>query len=346
LRNHTWTGITDSGYFNNHNPRADTLYGADVYVHPEARGKGVGRALYDGRRQLCQRLNLRRILAGGRLWNYAKQAPELSAEEYASHVAAGELRDVVLSFQLSQGFVLRGVMPNYMRDPLSKNYASLIEWINPEYKPPTTGPRKVRVACVQYQMRKVKSFDQFAKQVSYFIDVAADYGAHFVLLPELFTMQLLSQLDALSPQESMRKLSRYTSRLKKLLTSLDTRYGLVIIDGSHPVLKGERLFNVCHICLPDGSIVEQPKLHITPNERKWWGISGGEHLAVVDTPLARIAVLICYDIEFPEAARYLADEGAELLFVPFCTDSRQSYLIVRYCAQARNRESSVRRAGR
>ncbi len=139
LRNHTWAGITDSGYFNNHNPRADTLYGADVYVHPDARGKGVGRALYEGRRRLCKRLNLRRILAGGRLWNYEEQAPELSAEEYASRVAAGEFRDLVLSFQLSQGFVLRGVMPNYLRDPLSKNYASLIEWINPEYKPPDHG---------------------------------------------------------------------------------------------------------------------------------------------------------------------------------------------------------------
>jgi predicted amidohydrolase/ribosomal protein S18 acetylase RimI-like enzyme len=341
LRNHTWAGITDSGYFNNHNPRGDTLYGADVYVHPDARGQGVGRALYDGRRRLCQRLNLRRILAGGRLWNYEEQAPELSAEEYASRVAAGEFRDLVLSFQLSQGFVLRGVMPNYLRDPLSRNYASLIEWINPEYKPPTAGPRKVRVACVQYQMRKVKSFDQFAKQVSYFVDVAADYGAHFVLLPELFTVQLLSQLDALSPQEGMRKLSRYTSRLKKLLTELAARYGLVVIGGSHPVWKGERLFNICHICLPDRTVVEQPKLHITPNERRWWGISGGDHLAVVDTPHARIAVSICYDIEFPEAARYLADEGAEIIFVPYCTDSRQSYLRVRYCAQARAIENQV-----
>lgn len=341
LRNHTWAGITDSGYFNNHTPRGDTLYGADVYVHPDARGKGVGRALYDARRRLCQRLNLRRILAGGRLWNYEEQAPQLSAEEYASRVVTGEFRDLVLSFQLSQGFTLRGVMPHYLHDPLSKNYASLIEWINPDHKPPATGPRKVRLACVQYQMRKLKSFDQFAKQVSYFVDVAADYGAQFVLLPELFTVQLLSQLDAVSPQEGMRKLSRYTSRLRKLFTKLAAQYGVVIIGGSHPVWKGERLFNVCHICLPDQTIIEQPKLHITPNERKWWGMSGGENLAVVDTPHARIAVLICYDIEFPEAARYLADEGAELIFVPFCTDSRQSYLRVRYCAQARAIENQV-----
>ena len=341
LRNHTWAGITDSGYFTNHNPRGDTLYGADVYVHPDARGKGVGGALYEARRQLCMRLNLRRILAGGRLWNYQDHANELTAEEYAYRVVAGDLRDLVLSFQLSQGFTLRGVMPNYLADPHSKNFASLVEWINPEYKPLATGPRKVRLACVQYQMRKVKSFEQFAKQVTFFVDVAADYGANYVLLPELFTVQLLSQLDALSPQEGMKKLSRYTPRLKKLLAELAKRYGVVIIGGSHPVWKGERLLNICHVCLPDGSIVEQPKLHVTPNERRWWGISGGEHLMVIDTPHARIAVLICYDIEFPEAARYLADEGVELIFVPFCTDSRQAYLRVRYCAQARAIENQV-----
>lgn len=65
LREHTWSGITDSGYFNNHTLKGDTLYGADIYVHPDARGLGVGAALYEARRQLCKKLNKRRILAGG-----------------------------------------------------------------------------------------------------------------------------------------------------------------------------------------------------------------------------------------------------------------------------------------
>ncbi len=78
-------------------------------------------------------------------------------------------------------------MPNYLRDARSRNYASLIEWLNPDYQPPPTGARKVRVACVQYQMRKVASFSEFARQVTYFVDVAADYQSDFVLLPELFT---------------------------------------------------------------------------------------------------------------------------------------------------------------
>jgi predicted amidohydrolase len=86
---------------------------------------------------------------------------------------------------------------------------------------------------------------------------------------------------------------------------------------------------------------EQPKLHITPNERKWWGISGGSTLRAIDTPKAKIGVLICYDVEFPETARHLADEGVEIIFVPFCTDNRQGYLRVRYCAQARAIENQI-----
>lgn len=341
LRHHTWSGITDSGYFTNHDPEGDTLYGADVYVHPEARGLGVGQALYAARRALCQRLNLRRILAGGRLWNYSEVADKMSAVEYAQRVAADELKDLVLSFQLREGFHLRGVMPNYLRDPNSRNWASLVEWLNPDYKAPQGGARKVRLACVQYQMRKVKSFADFARQVTYFIEVAADYRADFVLLPELFAMQLLSVGSELSPQEGMKKLSEYTPRLVQLLRELAMKHGITIIGGSHPTKKDKELHNVCHICLPSGQVVEQPKLHITPNERRWWAISGGNTLQSIETPKARIGVLICYDVEFPEASRCLADAGAEIIFVPFCTDNRQSYLRVRLCAAARAIENQV-----
>lgn len=341
LRHHTWAGITDSGYFTNHNPNADTLYGADVYVHPKSRGLGIGAALYEARRQLCQRLNKRRILAGGRLWNYFEHADKISPQEYAYRVVAGEFRDLVLSFQLHEGFVLRGVMSNYLKDPKSHNHASLVEWLNPDYKPLPAGSRKVRVACVQYQMRKVKSFADFARQITYFADVAADYESDFVLLPELVTVQLLSQTETLSPQEGMRRLSEYTEKYIGLVSGLAKKFDLTIIAGSHPMLEKKRLFNVSPVCLPNGSVVPQPKLHITPNERKWWRMNGGNALQVIDTPVCKIGVLICYDIEFPEAAHYLAEQGAEIIFVPFCTDNRQGYLRVRYCAQARAIENQV-----
>ena len=341
LRHHTWAGITDSGYFTNHNPNADTLYGADVYVHPDSRGLGVGAALYAARRQLCRHLNKRRILAGGRLWNFAEHADKMSPEEYAYRVADGEFKDLVLSFQLREGFILRGVMPHYLRDPRSRDYASLIEWLNPDYRRPDQASRKVRVGCVQYQMRKIKSFADFARQVTYFVDVAADYDSDFVLFPELFTLQLLSQTGARSPQEGMQRLAGYTGKIVDLVKGLAKRSGLTVIAGSHPVRDRERLLNVSYVCLPNGLVVPQPKLHVTPDERTWWGLTGGKTLHVIDTPACKIGVLICYDIEFPETARYLADQGAEIIFVPFCTDNRQGYLRVRYCAQARAIENQI-----
>lgn len=342
LRHHTWSGITDSGYFTSHEPNGDTLYGADIYVHPDTRGLGVGAALYEARRALCRKLNKRRILAGGRLWNYSEQADNMSAAEYAQRVVAGEFRDLVLSFQLREGFELRGVMPNYLRDAKSHNFGSLIEWLNPDYRPALpAGDRKVRIACVQYKMRKVTSFSEFARQITYFVGVAVDYETDFILFPELFTVQLLSATNTFSPQEGMRKLAEYTPKLNSLLRKLAMKHGVTIIGGSHPTHVGRTLRNISTIYLPNGNKMEQPKLHITPNERNWWGITGGSSLQVVDTPVARVGVLICYDIEFPEAARHLADAGAEIIFVPFCTDNRQSYLRVRYCAAARAIENQV-----
>ena len=341
-RQHTWAGITDSGYITNHDPSGDTLYGADVYVDPDCRRMGVGKLLYEARRKLCRKLNKRRILAGGRITGYHEVSERLSVEEYVQKVAHGEMTDPVLSFQLSQGFQLRGVLNNYLRDSKSGNHASLIEWLNPDYKPrPQNIARKVRLACVQYMMRKVTSFEDFAQQVNYFVNVAAEYSSDFVLLPEFYSVQLLSMTDSHTSLEGIRRLAKFEKPFVKLMSDLAKKYDLTIIAGSHPVKEGKKLYNVSHVCLPTGRVICQPKIHITPNEHKCWGISGGNSLSVIDTPVARIGVLICYDIEFPEAARYLADQGAEIIFVPFCTDNRQGYLRVRCCAQARAIENQV-----
>lgn len=341
LRWHTWAGITDNGFFTNHDPRADTLYGADVCVHPDQRGLGVGAALYRARRALCKRLNLRRIVAGGRLWHYHQYAEKYSAEEYVERVQAKQIRDLVLSYQLREGFQVRAIMPNYLPDPNSGNFATFIEWLNPDYDPRAKTRSNVRVACVQYQMRRVANFGEFARQVEYFCNVAAGYRADFILLPELFTSQLLTHLDALTGMEGIRRLADLTPQFLELMTSIAKKHGATVIAGSTPVWEGDTLMNVAHVCLPDGSVVARPKLHITPAERRGWGISGGNVLGTIDTPKAKIGVLVCYDVEFPEAARLLADEGAEIIFVPFSTDNLQGYLRVRYCAHARAIENQV-----
>jgi len=341
-RDHTWKGITDDGWFYNHDPYGDTLYGANMVVHPDHQRRGVGRQLMEYRKQFCRRRNLRRIVLGGRLAGYHLRAGELSAQEYAWRVEAEELVDPALTFQLAMGFALKKVMAGYLEDEASRDYGTFLEWINPEHEPRMSKTRAIRVSCVQYRMRKIPDFEAFAQQVSYFTEVAADYDADFVVFPELLTAQLMSYIDVKTALEAIRRLTDYTDRLDRLFVDLAAEFQIGIVGGTHPVRQPDgRIENIASLYLPDGSIHRQPKIHVTPNENDNWGIEGGSTLQVFETPKARVGILICYDVEFPEAARYLADQGAEVIFVPFCTDDRQAYLRVRYCAQARAVENQV-----
>ena len=131
---HTWKEITANGMFTNHNSNADSLYGADISTHPKHRHEGVGGMLYEGRKKLATMMNLRRMIAGGRLFNYSEYADKMSPFEYANKVIAGELKDPVLSFELDNGFRFIKILPNYLDDVRSLNYASFIEWLNPKVK--------------------------------------------------------------------------------------------------------------------------------------------------------------------------------------------------------------------
>ena len=131
---HTWSEITEYGSFTNHNSNGDSLYGADISVHPDFRHKGIATMLYNSRRDLAIKLNLRRVIAGGRLFDYYKYAKIMSAQEYAKKVVNGELKDPVLSFQLKNGFKFIKILPNYLYDKRSLNYASFVEWLNPKYR--------------------------------------------------------------------------------------------------------------------------------------------------------------------------------------------------------------------
>ena len=131
---HTWKEITSRGSFNTHNPEGRTLYGAEVFVQPELRGAGIGHALYRGRRQICRKLNLKRIIACGRLPGYHHHADQISALLYAQKVVWGDIFDPVLNFQLREGFDFCGTVDGYLPDDLdSLGHASLIVWLNPRY---------------------------------------------------------------------------------------------------------------------------------------------------------------------------------------------------------------------
>ncbi len=340
-RDHTWVGITDDGMLSSHDPFGDTLYGVDMTVCTDHRGRGLARKLYEARFALCRRLNLRRVVLGGRIPGYHQVADGMSAEEYSRRVEDGDLEDPVLGLHLWLGFALRKVMPHYVRDPQSKDYGTFLEWLNPDYQAKASRNRSVRVSCVQYKMRAVESFEHFARQVGYFAEVAASYRSDFVLFPELLTAQLMSYIQVKTPVEAIRRLTGYTEQVDQLFSGLARDLQTCLLGGTHPILVKDRILNVASLYLPDGTVHRQAKLHITPSERRAWGVEPGSALRVFSTPKARVGILICYDIEFPEAARYLVDQGAEIILNPFCTDDRQAYLRVRYCAQARAVENQV-----
>ena len=346
LKPHTWDEITGNGYGSRHDPNGDFLYGYEMCVDPKVRGTRIGRRLYEERRKLAERLELKGIVFGGRMPNLRRFWRRVeSPEDYLEQVVAGKLHDPVLRFQLANGFEPIGVLRNYLpEDVRSRGHAVQMVWRNPfvdqEESPKFRVPRdveSVRIATCQLQARAVKDFDEFIGQVEYFVDVAADYEADFILFPEMFTLMLLSAEEKeLSPIESIEALSRYTPRIRKALSEMALRFNINIVGGSHPTrMEDGDIHNVAYVCLRDGSVHEQEKIHPTPNEAYWWNIHGGDAIDVIQTDCGPIGVLICYDAEFPELARRLVDEGARIIFVPFCTDSRQGYMRVRYCAAAR-----------
>lgn len=343
---HGWAEVSDRGYIRNHIPAGDTLYGIEIMVDPEFRGLRLARRLYDARKQLAKRMNLRRIILGGRIPGYANHAEKMSAREYVEKVISKILIDPVLTTQLSNDFVLKRLLPNYLSsDTESKGYATLLEWPNLDYVPAPhlmyARVAPVRICAVQYQMRMVRSFMDFATQCEYFADVAADYQCDFIVFPEIFTTQLLSCLPKERPALAMRKLSEFTPQYLELFTKLAVKYNINIIGGSHFTVEEENLYNIAYLFRRNGSLEKQYKLHITPNERRWWGVKPGNKLDVFATDCGNICIQICYDIEFPELSRIAAQKGAQIIFTPFNTDERYAYLRVRYCAQARCIENHV-----
>ncbi len=347
LSKHDWTTITGRGYASRHDPQGDWIYGMDVCVDPNFRGQRIGQRLYQARRRLCQDLRLKGVVFAGRMPNLARRLNKVgSAEKYLELVLAGKQRDPVIGFQIRNGFEPIGVLKDYLPiDQESRGYATHMVWRNPEVSAePTSAPARVmrraqtaRVAAVQYELRAISSFEEFAHQVEYFVDAVADYKADFAVFPELFTLQLLSIENRKVPAaQAIAALSNYTSRFKDMMSNLAVSYNVNIIGGSHPTREPDgEVYNISYVFLRDGSIYEQYKVHPTPNERYWWNIRGGSRVNSIDTDCGPIGVAICYDCEFPEQVRHLTDQGAAIIFVPFCTDERQSYMRVRYCAAAR-----------
>lgn len=339
-KNHTYEDITGKYSFDTHNSDGDMLYGIDVFIKSEFRGLRLGRRLYDYRKELCEKLNLRGIAFGGRIPNYHKYADKLTPKQYIEKVKRKEIHDPVLNFQISNDFHPSKILKGYLDGDTSSNeFAVLLEWDNIYYEKPNkkaaSKKKIVRLGLIQWQMRLYKNLDELMQQAEYFIDTVSGYRSDFALFPEFFNAPLMADYNHLSESDAIRELAKYTPTITQKFSELAVSYNINIITGSMPEIKDNLLYNVGYLCKRDGSIERYEKLHVTPDEAKVWGLQGGSSLKTFDTDCGKIGILICYDSEFPELSRLLADEGMDILFIPFLTDTQNGYSRVRHCAQAR-----------
>ncbi|MFC6332145.1 carbon-nitrogen hydrolase family protein [Paenibacillus septentrionalis] len=201
---------------------------------------------------------------------------------------------------------------------------------------------KYRVGAVQYKLEDITSFDQFAHQVEHYVRCASEFGVQMLLFPEFMTTQLLSIPDDEGNPQPFDNLPNYTEEYIELFQSLSKKYDVHIIGGTHIVKMSDgSLRNGAHYFSPKGDVKVQHKVHLTPTEVNEWGMSAGDGVEVFDTPFGKIAMLTCYDIEFPEIVRMVRAKGADVIYCPSCTDDQHGFYRVRYCCHARTVENQV-----
>ena len=337
---HTFQEITGNHTFETHDINGDTLYGIEVFIKPQFRGLRLGRRLYDYRKELCERLNLKSIVFGGRIPNYHKYSDSMSPKEYIYKVRNKEINDPVLNFQLSNDFYPSKILKGYLKsDHDSNGFAVLLKWDNIYFqktnKKVSDIKKNVRLGLIQWQMRPYKNLEELMQQAEYFIDAVSGYRCDFALFPEFFNAPLMAENNHLSEPEAIRELAKHTDNITDQFSQLAISYNINIITGSMPEIRDDILYNIGYLCRRDGTREIYEKLHVTPDEVKVWGLHGGDVLKVYDTDCGKIGILVCYDSEFPELSRLLADEGMNILFVPFLTDTQNGYSRVKCCAQAR-----------
>ena len=204
--------------------------------------------------------------------------------------------------------------------------------------------RPVRVCAVQYALRAVSSFEEFARFVESYVDIGDDYDADLIVFPELLGAQLLGLVGgAGDPPEVMRRLALdYAGAFDALFIRLANEYERIIVAGTMPRFDGTRLLNVASVYFPEFEPVHQSKLHLTPAERNVWNFAPGRNLVVIDADFGKFAVAICYDVQFPELVKVLCNHhGVQLVVVPYMTDDRRGSCRVGTCARARAIENQI-----
>ncbi|MBK5011055.1 carbon-nitrogen hydrolase family protein [Pseudomonas sp. S60] len=203
----------------------------------------------------------------------------------------------------------------------------------------------IRVAACQYAIELHETWDAYAGHLQALCAEAVDAGARLLLLPEYAGLVLSGQLSARQRGDlgtSIAAMGPLIEPWKALCAGIAKRWNVYLQPGTLPVLDDDGLYrNRAWLFGPQGCLGYQDKLMMTRFEREQWGIAAGQGLQVFDTELGRLGILVCYDNEFPLLARRLAEQGADLILAPSCTDTEAGYHRVRIGAQARALENQI-----
>ena len=208
----------------------------------------------------------------------------------------------------------------------------------PDGRPPLNPPR-LRAAAAAWKLKPIRSDARFFGHMHDLVSEAHDEAADLLVLPELYSLELLGLEPMLAPAKAPRYLVQYAGAIESWLSRIAQNSGLVIVGGSHFREGADgAILNVCPIALPDGSLLFQPKNNLTVYEDRVWGVGHGRGLQALPAPLG---ALVCYDSEFPASARALAEGGTKVIAVPCWTDDRRAFQRVRWSCLARALENEL-----
>ncbi|MFC0267717.1 carbon-nitrogen hydrolase family protein [Kushneria aurantia] len=203
----------------------------------------------------------------------------------------------------------------------------------------------MHLALCQYAIELFDGESEYREHLAWLIEQAAHRGAELLVLPEYAALVMTGQMAPGVRGDLHASIEALQPRLPGWLAqceALARRLGIHLLPGTAPVLDDDGHYrNRAWLFGPEGLIGSQDKLIMTRFEREHWGISGGRGLRVFDTHLGRLGILICYDNEFPMAARALAEQGVDLILSPSCTDTESGFYRVRTGARARALENQL-----
>lgn len=203
----------------------------------------------------------------------------------------------------------------------------------------TSLPTTLRVAAVSWGVQPIKSVDEFFQHLTALVEQSVERGAALIVLPELFEVELLALFGDGPESRVVELLLPFCEPLDASLAELAKRHRVHIVGGSHLRPSETGPVNVSTVAWPSGSLFYQPKNCRTGWEKDPWKLSFQSGLCRFPDP--KLGVLVCYDSEFPEAGRTLAEDGVEVLCVPSYCESQHGYQRVSWSCQARAIENEL-----